>query len=142
MRKNVPIEEIDLKEVPITIETAHQFFNKRQMRFIVTLKKDEYKQGYKNGMMINKAILLLLFTSLSFAQSGIVVAGKTENNISYTIGPGLVELQISEIEEITLGVPSFEIEPPKKAAVIKKKSLFEKIIEFIKQLITKKPKTK
>lgn len=47
-------QEPDIKETPITIETAHQFFNKRQMRFIVKMVKENYKEGFKNGLTLNK----------------------------------------------------------------------------------------
>lgn len=46
--------EENLKEVPVTIETAHQFFNKRQMRFIVKMFKENYRQGFLNGLEFNK----------------------------------------------------------------------------------------
>ena len=71
-----------MKGVPITVETAHQFFSKRQMAFIVKMVKENYKQGFKNGMMLRKAaLLLLLFTSLSFSQSAIVTSGDDNTTI-------------------------------------------------------------
>lgn len=76
-----------------------------------------------------KMILILLFTSLSFGQSGIVASG----NKNYTIGSGLVYLQIQIVEE-TLGVPKYEI--PKKP-IVKKKSFIQKLMEFLKRLINK-----
>ena len=53
--------------------------------------------------LLKKSSLIMLFSFAVNAQSGIVAAGKTENNISYTIGGGLVELQIPIVEEVTLG---------------------------------------
>jgi hypothetical protein len=85
-----------------------------------------------------KTIILLLFTTLSFAQSSVIVAGGNAQNISYTIGGGLVELQISIVEEVTLGVPKFELpEPPKPKPATKKKSFLEKLIEVILKLFKK-----
>lgn len=89
--------------------------------------------------------LLVLVINFSFGQNAIVAAGGNSEEVSYTIAPGLNELQIAFIEEeTTLGVPNFEVpiiatEP--KSIPKKRISFFEKIIEFIKQLITKKPKT-
>ncbi len=84
------------------------------------------------------AIILLLCTTILSAQGGVVVAGKTQNNVSYTIGAGLVELQIPVIEEeVSLGVPKFEIPIEKPKPIIKKKSFIEKLIDFFKKLIKK-----
>lgn len=86
-----------------------------------------------------KTIILLLFVNLSIAQSGIVPAGGNAQNISYTIGSQFVELQIPIVEEVSLGVPKFEVpeQPKPKPIIKKKKSFFEKLIEFFKNLINK-----
>lgn len=81
-----------------------------------------------------KLIIVFLFTTLSYSQSGIVASGHD----NYTVGAGLVELQIEVEKEVTLSIPKFEIPiEPEKPKAIKKKSFLEKIIEFIKKLITK-----
>lgn len=79
-----------------------------------------------------KLLILLLFTTILFAQSSIVPAGGNAKNISYTIGAGLVELQIPIVEEVTLGTPTFEVpEPPKPKPIIKKKLTFwQKILKL------------
>lgn len=90
--------------------------------------------------ILKKSSLIILFSFGVNAQSGIVAAGNTQNNISYTIGSQLVELQIPIVEEVTLGVPKFEVpEQPRPKPIIKKKpkSFFEKLIEFFKNLINK-----
>ena len=98
-------------------------------------------RNFKRDLSIlKKSSLIILFSFAVNAQSGIVVAGNTQNNISYTIGSQLVELQIPIVEEVTLGVPKFEVpEQPKPKPIIKKKpkSFFEKLIEFFKNLINK-----
>ena len=82
----------------------------------------------------------MLFSFAVNAQSGIVAAGKTENNISYTIGETFpIMQQVDMIEkEVSLGVPKYEIETPKPIIKKKPKSFFERIIEFLKSLINKK----
>jgi hypothetical protein len=81
-------------------------------------------------------VAVLFFCNISFAQSGVVVAGKTENNISYTIGGGLVPLQIEEItEEVLLGLPKFEKPTktyiPKPKAPIKKPNFFQRLFKAL-----------
>lgn len=86
-----------------------------------------------------KLLTLLLFSTILFSQSSIVPAGGNAQNISYTIGGGLVELQIPIVEEVTLGTPTFELpEPPKQKPAAKKKSFFEKLIDAILKLFKKK----
>jgi len=76
------------------------------------------------------AIVVFLFTIISFGQSGIVAAGGNAQNISYTIGAGLVELQIPVIEEVTLGTPTFEVPEPPKPIVKKKLTFWQKILKL------------
>lgn len=92
--------EIDIKEVPITIETAHQFFNKRQMRFIVKMKKEEYKQGFLNGMKMKSITILLLFTSVCFAQT-YTYSVKLSKTLTTTAiaNPTLYKQNIFELKE-------------------------------------------
>lgn len=73
--------ETDIKEVPITIETAHQFFNKRQMAFIVKMFKQNYKEGFLNG---RKLVAIFLFSIASFGQSSIVAAGNANETLLET----------------------------------------------------------
>lgn len=47
-------EEENLNEIPITIETARKYFNKRQMSFIIKLYKNVYKEGFLNGTKIKQ----------------------------------------------------------------------------------------
>lgn len=128
--------EENLKEVPVTIETAHQFFNKRQMRFIVKMFKENYRQGFLNGMKMKviTALLLLLFTSVCFGQLSIVSAG----NQTETIGEvfPIMQTVIKKKEEVSLGTPKFEIptEEPKKVIKEKPKTFLEKLILIFKKL--------
>lgn len=91
-----------LKEVPITIETAHQFFNKRQMRFIVKMFKENYRQGFLNGMKMKviTALLLLLFTSVCFSQT-YVYSVKLSKTLATTAAsnPTLYKQNIFELKE-------------------------------------------
>ena len=85
--------------------------------------------------LLKKSSLIILFSFAVNAQSGIVVAGNTQNNISYTIGGGLVELQIPIVEEVTLSTPKFEIQIEKPKLIVKKKlTIFDKIINALKRI--------
>ena len=77
-----------------------------------------------------KLLILLLFTTILFAQSSIVPAGGNAKNISYTIGAGLVELQIPIVEEVTLGTPTFEVPEPPKPTVKKKLTFWQRILKL------------
>lgn len=81
-----------------------------------------------------KLIFFFLMINLAYCQSGIVVAGKDY----YTVGAGLVQLQIPIIQEHSLSVPKFEIPTEKPIVKPKKKSLLQSILDFIKKLISKK----
>lgn len=83
-----------------------------------------------------RVIAAILLCNISFAQSSVVVAGKTQNNISYTIGGGLVQLQTQEeIEETSLSLPKFEkpakIYIPKPKAPAKKPNFFQRLFNRI-----------
>lgn len=80
-----------------------------------------------------KTLVLLLFTTVLFSQSSIVASG----NDTYTVGETFpIMRQVDTIVEVSLSVPKFEVEQPTaKPEPVKKKSFFEKIIEFIKNLI-------
>lgn len=135
---NVPIENPSDKKSPKEIELFLKWQPILKMKIISEEQITEYKKDLltlkiKTSKAI--AVLVLLITSFSFAQSSIVAAGGETENISYTIGPGLNELQIAVIEETTLAVPSFEM-PVEPKPIIKKKPLtfFEKLIQSIKKL--------
>ena len=84
-----------------------------------------------------KPLILLLFTSILFAQESIVTAG----NQTETFGENITRMQTFDtiVEEVTLGTPTFELpEPPKQKPAAKKKSFFEKLIEAILKLFKKK----
>lgn len=81
-----------------------------------------------------KLLILLLFTTILFAQESIVAAG----NESETIGEVFpIMQQVDTIIQVSLGVPKYEFEQPKPIIKKKTKSFFEKIIEFFKSLINK-----
>ena len=115
--------ETDIKQAPITVEIAHQFFNKRQMAFIVKMVKASYKEGFLNGM---KIIPIFMLSISCLGQSSIVAAGK-EN---FTIGETFPLMQQFDtiVQEGTLSVPKFEIpiDPPKP--IVKKKLNFWQMI--------------
>lgn len=121
--------EPDIKEVPITADTAHQYFNKRQMAFIVKMYKENYKLGFKHGMMMKPIAMILLFTSLSFGQSATIAAG----NATETMGEVFpIMQQVDTIVSVSLGVPKYEIEKP---IIIKKKlTIFEKLMNLFKRI--------
>ena len=81
-----------------------------------------------------KTLILLLFVNISIAQSSIVASG----NETYTVGATFpIMQQVDTIVEVSLSVPKYEVEQPTaKPEPVKKKSLFQKIIEFIKNLIS------
>ena len=93
-------KEIDVKEVPITIETAHQFFNKRQMSFIVKLYKRVYKEGFLNGSKLIAVPVLLLFTSVCFGQT-YVYSVKLSKTLTTTAAsnPTLYKQNIFDLKE-------------------------------------------
>jgi len=120
------VVEPDVIRVPITTETAHQFFNKRQMEFIKRLAKANYREGFLNGMKMKTAIFLL-FTSICFSQTAFVSAGK-EN---FTIGETFPLMQQCDtvINEVSLSVPKYTIETP-KPIVIKKLTFWQKLLKI------------
>lgn len=84
--------------------------------------------------------MILSFTAtLLNAQNAIVVAGGQSDEVSYTIGSDLIQMQIIEEKEISLGIPKYETtEPSKGNELIKnKKRIIEKIIEAIIKIFKK-----
>ena len=82
-----------------------------------------------------KLIILILFTNFSIAQNSIVSGGNTNE----TFGENITRMQTFDtiVNEVSLGVPSYEFPKPKPIIKKKPKSFFEKIIEFFKSLINK-----
>ncbi len=91
--------------------------------------------------MIKIVIILFLTFELIYAQDVINSAGgnikSTDGEISYSIGEVFQTIQIpkevdvSEVnEEVTLGVPSFEVETP-KPIIKRKKSFIENLFDII-----------
>ena len=79
-------------------------------------------------------VLLLIFSNVTFAQSSIVAAGNQSETFGETFP---IMQQVDTIIEASLSVPKFEVpeNPTVKPEPVKKKSLFQIIIEFIKNLI-------
>jgi len=75
-----------------------------------------------------KLIILILFTSITFAQSSIVASGTN----TYTIGETFPIMQQVDtiVEEVSLSVPKYEIEQP-KPIVKKKLNWWQKLIKAI-----------
>jgi len=75
--------------------------------------------------------LLILFTTILFSQSSIVVSGTKD----YTIGEIVpIMQQDMKPKAISLGVPEYT-KPVELNPIIKKKTLVQKILEFLKRLI-------
>jgi len=75
-----------------------------------------------------KLIILILFTSIAFAQSSIVASGTN----AYTIGETFpIMQQLDTIEkEVSLSIPKYEMEQP-KPIVKKKLTWWQKLIKAI-----------
>ncbi len=81
-----------------------------------------------------KLLIILLFTTILFAQESIVVAGNKSETIGETFP---IMQQVDTIVEVSLSVPKYEVEQPTaKPEPVKNKSLFQRIIDFIKNLIS------
>lgn len=78
---------------------------------------------------------MVLWTPCCFSQIAIVASGTND----YTIGETFpIMQQVVKVEEVSLGVPKFEVpEQPKPKPVTKKKSVIEKLMEFLRKLINK-----
>lgn len=90
--------EFDLKQVPITIETAHQFFNKRQMSFIIKLYKNVYKEGFINGAKL--AVCFLFLTTICYSQT-YVYSVKLSKTLTTTVAsnPTIYKQNIFDLKE-------------------------------------------
>jgi len=82
-----------------------------------------------------RLIVLILFVNVALGQSSIVASGNETETFGETFP---IMQQVDTIVEVSLGVPKWDIpiEAPKPKP-IKKKSLFEKLMDFIKNLINK-----
>jgi len=79
-------------------------------------------------------LLTILLVTVMFSQKSIIASGTND----YTIGETFPIMQSDmKQKEVSLSIPKYDylIEEPKK--IIKKKTLFERLIEFIKKLINK-----
>ena len=83
-----------------------------------------------------KHLILILFTSICFAQSSIVASG-SEN---YTIGETFPIMQSVDtiVEEVSLGVPKWEVPTEIKTTPKKKVSFLQSIINFLKTIFKQK----
>jgi len=78
-----------------------------------------------------KTIIIILSTTICFAQSSIVASG----NSTYTVGEVFPIMQQDiKPNEVSLGVPTFEVPVPEPKPIVKKKSLLQKIIELLLKL--------
>lgn len=77
----------------------------------------------------------MLFTTVIFAQSSIVVSGHE----CYTVGDTFQVIQTVDtiITEVSLGIPKWEVSIETPKPIVKKKNIFDRILEFIKKLINK-----
>lgn len=100
--------------------------------------KEDLKVFFVNERKLQCTLMLLLALNLN-AQEGVIVAAGNGSGVSYTIGNNLVELQIPIVEdEVSLGVPKFEIEKPVQIVKPNKKlTIFDKIKILIKKLFKK-----
>ena len=95
---------------------------------------DELINEYKKDLLTLTTVLLIGFSS--FGQSTIIAAGNQTETFGETFP--LMQQIDTTIVEVSLGVPKYEIEQPQKTIVKKKVSIWEKFINFIKNLINKK----
>jgi len=75
-----------------------------------------------------KYLILILLTTLTFAQSSIVASG----NSNITIGEVFPIMQQVDtiVEEVSLGTPTFEVPEPPKPIVKKKLTFWQKILKL------------
>jgi hypothetical protein len=83
-----------------------------------------------------KTLILLLFVNLSIAQSSIVASG----NDTYTVGETFPIMQSVDtiVEEVSLGVPKWEVPTEIKTTPKKKVSFLQSIINFLKTIFKQK----
>ena len=146
--------EENLKEIPITVETAKidvpktvpekklkTKYNKllKQMETFEELQQlaNDFKADLKVFLQKNRkySFMILFFVNVSFGQNSIVAAAN-ENETFGEVFPIMQQVD-TIVDEVSLGVPKYEIETPKSIIKKKPKSFFEKIIEFFKSLINK-----
>ena len=118
----------------LTLENAKKILPPEHLKLFEKMMKRVYAEGFLNGQKsITTVVFVLFFTLLSFGQNSIVTAG----NENYTIGETFPIMQQVDtiVNEVSLGVPTFELpEPPKPKPAAKKKSFFEKLIYAILKL--------
>jgi len=146
--------EENLKEIPITVETAKIDVPKTgpekklrtKYKKILESTNDfvelqnlamDFKADLKVFLQKNRrySFMILFFVNVSFGQNSIVAAAN-ENETFGEVFPIMQQVD-TIVDEVSLGVPKYEIETPKPIIKKKPKSFFEKIIEFFKSLINK-----
>lgn len=119
-----PPEEPDiLKDVRLlTLQNAKEVLSNEHLKIFEMMMKRVYAEGFLNGQKSMTTAVVLMFTLMSFGQSGVVTGGGNAQNISYTIGGGFVELQIPKVEKVVLDLPKVEAPVPAPKPVKKKVS--------------------
>jgi hypothetical protein len=136
-QKNKAYKTPEEKELRKKYLPSIQLDNFDELQQIAVEFKADLKLFFVSERKLQCTLMLLLALNLN-AQEGVIVAGGNGLGVSYTIGNNLVELQIPIVEdEVSLSVPKFEIPIEKLKQDVKNKSIFEKILDFIRKLINK-----
>jgi hypothetical protein len=69
---------IQYKPKEISVRKLPKHFDHNDRKFIEKLMKENYREGFLNGLKFRTVILLLLVNSFCFAQSSIVAGGDVE----------------------------------------------------------------
>lgn len=121
---------IQYKPKEVSVRKLPKHFNNNDRKFIERLIKENYREGFLNGLKFI-APMLLFFVN-SYSQTSINSGG----DANITIGE-VFPIMRTDIKpkEVSLGIPKFEttIDLP-KPIVEKKKSLWQKILLIIKKL--------
>lgn len=81
-----------------------------------------------------KTILLLLFTTIAFSQSGIVSGYATNGNSSFVIGGNIIDVEMLYENKFTKGTPIPTPKPrPSRKGMKYKKSEAQKLKEALKK---------
>jgi len=141
MKPKEPPQEPDIlyqKDIKkLTLENAKQILPPEHLKVFEKMMKQVYAEGFLNGQKsITTAVFVLFFTLLSFGQNSIVTAGNETETIGETFP--IMQQVDTIINEVSLGVPTFELpEQPKQQPIIKKKSFLQKLIEAIIKIFKK-----
>lgn len=121
---------IQYKPKEVSVRKLPKHFDHNDRKFIEKLMKENYREGFLNGLKFI-APMLLLFVN-SYGQTSINAGG--DSNI--TIGEVFPIMRADmKPKEVSLGISKFEttIDLP-KPIVEKKKSLWQKLLIIIKKL--------